>query len=142
ELGERVSALKEREQQLARALSEARTAAATTLGSAVSSELRELALPDATFVAQVTPLPALAAHGADEVQFLLAPHPGAEPRPIAKTASGGELSRVMLPLEVVLAGADPVPPIGVDEVDAGVGGAAAIEIGLRLARLARTSQVT
>lgn len=141
ELSDRLGALSDREQQLAHALSERRVAAATTLGGAVSTELRELALPDATFVVQVTALPALAAHGADDVQFLLAPHPGAEPRPIAKTASGGELSRVMLALEVVLAGADPVPTFVFDEVDAGVGGAAAIEIGRRLGRLSRTSQV-
>jgi DNA repair protein RecN (Recombination protein N) len=104
-------------------------------------ELRQLALPDAEFVARVAPLDALGASGGDEVQLLLSPHPGSAPRPIAKSASGGELSRVMLALEVVLAGADPVPTFVFDEVDAGVGGAAAIEIGRRLSRLARTSQV-
>ena len=79
--------------------------------------------------------------GIDEVEFLLVPHPGAPPRPIARGASGGELSRVMLGLEVVLAAADPVPTFVFDEVDAGVGGRAALGIGRRLARLARTSQV-
>ena len=80
-------------------------------------------------------------HGADEVTLLLAPHSGADPRPLARGASGGELSRVMLALEVALAGSDPVPTFVFDEVDAGVGGAAAVEIGRRLAALARTAQV-
>lgn len=141
ELGARLEALRVRERELAARLSELRTESARTLSDLVSLELKQLALPDARFVVRVESLPNLAAHGADDVQFLLAPHPGAEPRPVAKTASGGELSRVMLALEVVLAGADPVPTFVFDEVDAGVGGAAAIEIGRRLARLARTSQV-
>jgi len=72
---------------------------------------------------------------------MLSPHAGAPSRPIAKGASGGELSRVMLAVEVVFAGADPVPTLVFDEVDAGVGGRAAVEVGRRLARLARTSQV-
>jgi DNA repair protein RecN (Recombination protein N) len=79
--------------------------------------------------------------GVDEVELTLAPHPGAPPRPLHRGASGGELSRVMLALEVVLAGSDPVPTFVFDEVDAGVGGQAAVEIGRRLARLARTAQV-
>lgn len=140
-LDSQLASLRESELRLAERLTELRTAAAETLSAAVSTELRELALPDAKFLAAVSPSEELGAHGADDVQFLLAPHPGAEPRPIAKSASGGELSRVMLALEVVLAGADPVPTFVFDEVDAGVGGAAAIEIGRRLARLARTSQV-
>jgi DNA repair protein RecN (Recombination protein N) len=79
--------------------------------------------------------------GRDEVELLLAPHPGAPFLPIAKGASGGELSRVMLAIEVVFAGADPVPTLVFDEIDQGVGGQAAIEVGRRLARLARSSQV-
>jgi DNA repair protein RecN (Recombination protein N) len=79
--------------------------------------------------------------GTDEVELRLAPHPGAEALPVHKGASGGELSRVMLALEVVLVDADPVPTMVFDEVDAGVGGRAAVEIGRRLARLARSHQV-
>jgi DNA repair protein RecN (Recombination protein N) len=79
--------------------------------------------------------------GVDEVELRLAPHPDATSLPVHKGASGGELSRVMLALEVVLADADPVPTMVFDEVDAGVGGRAAVEIGRRLARLARTHQV-
>jgi DNA repair protein RecN (Recombination protein N) len=77
----------------------------------------------------------------DEVELQLAPHPGAPARPIAKGASGGELSRVMLAVEVVFAGSDPVPTYLFDEVDAGVGGKAAVEVGRRLARLAKSAQV-
>ncbi|MGL4173894.1 MAG: DNA repair protein RecN [Actinomycetota bacterium] len=80
-------------------------------------------------------------HGADEVTFMLVPHAGSSPRPLSRAASGGELSRIMLALHVVLAGADPVPTIIFDEVDAGVGGKAAVEIGRRLARLSRDTQV-
>jgi DNA repair protein RecN (Recombination protein N) len=79
--------------------------------------------------------------GVDEVEFRLAAHSGAQALPISKSASGGELSRVMLALEVVLAGAEGSATMVFDEVDAGVGGRAAVEIGRRLARLARTHQV-
>src|SRR6202035_3058104 len=86
-------------------------------------------------------LVAFGPNGIDDVELRLAPHPGAPFLPIAKGASGGELSRVMLAVEVVFAGADPVPTFVFDEVDAGVGGKAAVEVGRRLARLARSSQV-
>ena len=141
ELGARLEAERERERALADRLSALRSEAAGRLSGLVTAELRQLALPDADFIVSVSPLETLGGSGADEVQLLLAPHPGAQPRPIAKSASGGELSRVMLALEVVVAGVDPVPTFVFDEVDAGVGGAAAIEIGRRLARLARSSQV-
>ena len=81
------------------------------------------------------------ASGVDEVELMLAANTGSEPRPLNKGASGGELSRVMLALEVALAGTSPVPTFVFDEVDAGVGGAAAVEVGRRLAQLARTAQV-
>ena len=140
ELAARLAGAEARLAALATALTELRRAAAVELGAQVSAELRQLALPDAEFRVDVLPAePGIS--GADEVLLLLRPHPGAEPRPIAKGASGGELSRVMLALEVVIAGVDPVPTFVFDEVDAGVGGAAAIEIGRRLERLARTSQV-
>ncbi|QZY51240.1 DNA repair protein RecN [Leucobacter tenebrionis] len=141
ELTARLEQLGEQERTLASRLTELRTEAADRLSGLVTIELRQLALPDAEFVVRVTPLDTLGGSGGDEVQLLLSPHPGAQPRPIAKSASGGELSRVMLALEVVVAAVDPVPTFVFDEVDAGVGGAAAIEIGRRLARLARSSQV-
>ncbi|WEK60229.1 MAG: DNA repair protein RecN [Candidatus Microbacterium colombiense] len=124
----------------AAALTAARTAAAEKLGTAVSEELHALAMPDARLEVAVGEGPE-SAHGRDDVSILLAPHPGAEPRAVGKGASGGELSRVMLAIEVVIAGTDPVPTFVFDEVDAGIGGAAAIEVGRRLARLAEKSQV-
>ena len=138
---------------LATGLSAARRAAAGRFAAEVSAELAELAMPharvtfDIAWIDDPAGLPvggrtvAFGAHGVDEVAVLLAPHPGAPPRPIAKGASGGELSRVMLAVEVVFAEADPVPTYLFDEVDAGVGGKAAVEIGRRLAKLAQHAQV-
>src|SRR5690606_20365155 len=127
-------------EQLAERVTEGRAAAAAALAGAVSAELAALAMPDARLVVEVEEAE-LGPHGRDRVAFLLRPHPGAEPRPLGKGASGGELSRVMLALEVVLAAGGAVPTFVFDEVDAGVGGAAAIEVGRRLARLAETAQV-
>ncbi|GAA4354969.1 DNA repair protein RecN [Microbacterium rhizosphaerae] len=121
-------------------LTAARTDAAVRLGAAVTSELTELAMPDARVTVTVEPGAPTAA-GRDDIAILLSPHPGADPRPVSRGASGGELSRVMLAIEVVIAGVDPVPTFVFDEVDAGIGGAAAIEVGRRLARLAESSQV-
>ncbi|MDO9063044.1 MAG: DNA repair protein RecN [Microbacterium sp.] len=115
--------------------------AAGRLGAAVTAELGALAMPDARLEVRVTTAEEFTAHGCDQVQLLLQPHRGAESRPIQKGASGGELSRVMLALEVVIAATDPVPTFVFDEVDAGIGGAAATEIGRRLARLAQHAQV-
>ena len=138
---------------LAQALTDARTEAAERFAAAVTAELASLAMPHArvSFAIRQTEDPegvevggravAYGPAGVDEVELLLAPHPGAPARPIAKGASGGELSRVMLAVEVVFAGTDPVPTYLFDEVDAGVGGKAAVEIGRRLARLAKTAQV-
>ena len=125
----------------AEALTAARLEAAARLGAAGTEELHARALPDAKLTVEVTPSSTPGAHGRDDVAILLAPHPGADPRPVSRGASGGELSRVMLAIEVVIAGVDPVPTFVFDEVDAGIGGAAAIEVGRRLARLAESSQV-
>ncbi|WP_449408560.1 DNA repair protein RecN [Microbacterium maritypicum] len=122
------------------ALTAERVAAAARLGEEVTEELHALAMPDARLEVAVT-RGTESTHGRDDVAILLAPHPGAEPRSVSKGASGGELSRVMLAIEVVIAGTDPVPTFVFDEVDAGIGGAAAIEVGRRLARLAEKSQV-
>lgn len=145
--GERVQRLEERRaivrgelDAAADALTAARTEAAARLGAEVTEELHALAMPDATLEVAVA-AGAESAQGRDDVAILLAPHPGAEPRPVSKGASGGELSRVMLAIEVVIAATDPVPTFVFDEVDAGIGGAAAIEVGRRLARLAEKSQV-
>jgi DNA repair protein RecN (Recombination protein N) len=138
---------------LAARLSKARQEAATELAGAVAAELTALAMPHARVEIRVgrTPDPAglevdgetwrFTGSGIDQVEILLAANTGAEPRPLHKGASGGELSRVMLAIEVVLAGTSPVPTFVFDEVDAGVGGKAAVEIGRRLAALARSAQV-
>lgn len=122
-------------------LTNLRRAAAQKLADAVSEELTALAMPNASLVVEVTEAEKFSVHGRDTVTFMLAPHRTAVPRPLGKGASGGELSRVMLALEVVLAEVDPVPTFIFDEVDSGVGGKAAIEIGRRLAMLARHVQV-
>lgn len=140
QLGAEVEAGLARVHELAAALTELRRDAASRLEQAVSVELQALAMPDARLTIDLAERE-LSLTGRDQVSLLLQPHPGAEPRPIARGASGGELSRVMLAIEVVLAGSDPVPTFVFDEVDAGVGGASATEIGRRLARLAQGSQV-
>jgi ATPase involved in DNA repair len=123
---------------LAARLTGLRSAAAERFASEVTAELTALAMPHASLTAVVSELDAPGPYGADDVEIRLAAHPGAPALPLNKGASGGELSRVMLAIEVVFAGADPVPTFVFDEVDAGVGGKAAVEIGRRLARLARS----
>ncbi|GAA1160257.1 DNA repair protein RecN [Nocardioides aquiterrae] len=125
----------------AAALSAARAEAAARLGEQVTAELALLAMPHARLTVDVRTTDRFTSAGADEVELMLAANTGSEPRPLAKGASGGELSRVMLALEVALAGTSPVPTFVFDEVDAGVGGAAAVEVGRRLAQLARSAQV-
>ncbi|WP_327091769.1 DNA repair protein RecN [Nonomuraea sp. NBC_01738] len=127
--------------ELAADLTKVRTAAAERFGQAVTDELTALAMPHARVVVQLAQSADFGPEGVDEVELRMAAHPAAPPLPLNKGASGGELSRVMLAIEVVFAGADPVPTFVFDEVDAGVGGKAAVEIGRRLARLARTAQV-
>ncbi len=138
---------------LAEALSDARRRAADALARAVSEELFALAMPHARVEIRIGRTPdddGLAidggtwrfnATGVDQIEILLAANTGSDARPLSKGASGGELSRVMLAIEVVLAGTSPVPTLVFDEVDAGVGGKAAVEIGRRLAALAATAQV-
>ncbi len=135
------SALAGQVTELAARLSGLRRAAAERFAVEVTAELTALAMPHASLTAAVTELEAPGPYGADDVELRLAAHPGAPPLPLSRGASGGELSRVMLAIEVVFAGADPVPTFVFDEVDAGVGGKAAVEIGRRLARLARSAQV-
>ncbi|MFC0545687.1 DNA repair protein RecN [Kutzneria chonburiensis] len=161
---EALAELARRRDELAGQLAEAavevsaeRVAAAEDLGKAVTEELAGLAMAQATVevavlarVAEADDPVALLVdgqrlhagrEGVDDVELRLMPHPGSPALPVNKGASGGELSRVMLALEVVLSHADPVPTLVFDEVDAGVGGRAAVEVGRRLARLARSHQV-
>jgi DNA repair protein RecN (Recombination protein N) len=132
--------------RVAKALSKLRRAAAPRLADAVTQHLRELALPAATFSISIsidiesTGAPeAIGDDGADDVTFLLAPNPGEPARPLAKAASGGELSRAMLALRVVLSEAPPT--LVFDEVDAGIGGEAGAAVGRALATLGGHHQV-
>jgi DNA repair protein RecN (Recombination protein N) len=157
---ERVAALQQERGDLRRELGElaatvgaARREAAARMANAVTEELHALSMPHATLAVALDRTEdsegldvdggrwRFTASGVDDVRILLAANAGAEPRPLDKGASGGELSRVMLAIEVVLAGTSPVPTFVFDEVDAGVGGRAAVEVGQRLARLARDAQV-
>ena len=157
---DRVIGLRERTRDVTRELarlagevSTARAAAAVRFAHEVSVELTSLAMGNAAVEVAVHQIDATdglvlgdrtvtyGRHGVDDVEMLLRPHAGAAARALQKGASGGELSRVMLAVEVVLAGTDPVPTLVFDEVDAGVGGKAAVEVGRRLAALSRHTQV-
>ncbi|HEU4424921.1 MAG TPA: DNA repair protein RecN [Pilimelia sp.] len=142
--------------ELAGRLSAARREAAGRFSAQVTAELTGLAMPHGRIEVSVLPRPAgrgepaltvdgvdvgVSPDGADEIELRLLAHPGAPALPLQRGASGGELSRVMLAIEVVFAGAGGPPTLVFDEVDAGVGGRAAVEIGRRLARLARNHQV-
>jgi DNA repair protein RecN (Recombination protein N) len=126
---------------LAKKITELRSKAASSLAKSVTGELAALAMTGASLEVTVSEGSELGTHGADQVAILLSAYPGAEPRPLGKGASGGELSRIMLAIEVVLAGSELAPTFIFDEVDAGVGGAAATEVGKRLATLAQNAQV-
>lgn len=132
--------------ELAGQLTTARQQAAAHLAEAVSVELAALAMPKARLEFVVSPADEPGPYGADRIELQFSANPGSPPRPIAKVASGGELSRVRLGLEVVLADRESDPAASrrsyvFDEVDSGVGGAVAVEIGRRLAALARHAQV-
>jgi DNA repair protein RecN (Recombination protein N) len=124
-------------------LSAARTRAAARLDKAVTAELPPLKLDKARFRTVLTRRPETAwgAGGIDRVGFEMATNPGTEPAPLGRIASGGELSRALLAIKVVLAGTNPVPTLVFDELDSGIGGAVAAAVGQRLARLGRRLQV-
>ena len=121
----------------------ARRKGAARLDKAVAAELAPLKLERAKFVTEVAALPEAdwSAAGSDRVQFTVSTNPGTPPAPIARIASGGELSRFLLALKVCLAKVGDAPTIVFDEVDSGIGGATAAAVGERLKRLARDVQV-
>ncbi|MBA3367088.1 MAG: DNA repair protein RecN [Geodermatophilaceae bacterium] len=128
--------------RLGEQISAARRLAGRRFSALVQHELGALAMPVARIEIDIrTDVDAPGPDGIDEVRLLLAAHAGTEAAALHRAASGGELSRVMLAIEVVLAGTDPVPLMVFDEVDAGVGGQAAVQIGRRLAALAAHHQV-
>ncbi len=135
-------------------LSARRAQAAARLENLVIAELSELGIDKPAFQVRFSREPAgagdvavgpegwrLGPRGADQVEFLFSPNPGEAPRPLARIASGGELSRTMLALKVILAATDAVPILVFDEVDAGIGGKTADTVGRKLRHVARTRQV-
>jgi DNA repair protein RecN (Recombination protein N) len=126
----------------ARALSQARGAAAHEWSRRLTRELHPLGFPEARLDLEVTPDEGrLGPHGIDEVTMQFAPNPGEPARPLPRIASGGELSRVMLALKTALERRDPVDLLLFDEVDSGIGGAVARAVGERLRRLSRHRQI-
>ena len=140
ELRKRAAVLDEALDSAAARISRARKEAAGRLAKLASAELTALAMPHARLEFAVTKAPR-GPHGADRIELVFTANPGSVPGPLGKIASGGELSRVRLALEVVLAGQSPGHTFVFDEVDAGVGGAVGLEIGRRLKRLAVDGQV-
>ncbi|MFQ5508736.1 MAG: DNA repair protein RecN [Leptospirillia bacterium] len=156
DVAERLERLEQERQSLladltrqAASLTAARTRGAASLARAVESGLALLAMPHARFTVELIPLsdgiPAgerlLGPDGAEQVRFLLAANPGEGAQPLAKVASGGEMSRIMLAIKMTLIDADPVPCLVFDEVDAGIGGSVAEQVGRMLAALGRRHQV-
>ena len=141
ELRAQVAELDQRLKAAAGRITALRQAAATELADLVAGELVALAMPRVTAVLRADPAAELGPHGGDQVNLLFSANPGSTPGPLGKVASGGELSRVRLALEVVLATESTGETFVFDEVDAGVGGAVALEIGRRLARLSERCQV-
>ena len=127
--------------QLGAALTQARTAAASCLQQGVEGELRDLAMPKARFSVALTPLPAPGPFGCEKIEFLLQANPGEVARPLAKVASGGELSRLMLAIQRTAPAGAEVATLIFDEVDAGIGGAAATAVGEKLRAVATGRQV-
>jgi len=128
------------------ALSKLRKVNGEKLSSQVTDEVRSLSMPNASFVIEQTigdvkNSKSFTSNGIDEISILFSAHSGGTPLALNKVASGGELSRVMLALEVVIAEAEPIGTYIFDEVDAGVGGKAAIEVGRRLSKLSKSAQV-
>jgi DNA repair protein RecN (Recombination protein N) len=126
---------------LAGQITSTRQQAATTLGKAVTAEMKHLGLGKAKLQVQVSPADSTHRHGCDQVQFLVQTNPGQPSQPLAKIASGGELSRISLALQLVLLDKMQVSTMIFDEVDAGVGGATAEVVGVQLRRLGESKQV-
>ena len=122
-------------------LSEKRRDAALRLGREVEEQLPDLGLKGASFEVRLTPYDSVSAGGAEGVEFLVSPNPGFDPMPLARIASGGELSRVMLALKAILAEVDHVPVLIFDEIDAGIGGAVGAAVGEKLRDVAARHQV-
>jgi len=146
ELQKEADSLFKQLQEQGLALSKLRKVNGEKLSSQVTDEVRSLSMPNASFVIEQTVgdvknSKSFTSNGIDEISILFSAHSGGTPLALNKVASGGELSRVMLALEVVIAEAEPIGTYIFDEVDAGVGGKAAIEVGRRLSKLSKSAQV-
>ncbi|MGZ5295993.1 MAG: DNA repair protein RecN [Actinomycetota bacterium] len=141
ELGEEADRLQADLHERAGVLTRGRAEAAPSLAAALERELQQLGMPGATVGVELDASPELGPTGAERVELRLSPSPGQKASPLAKTASGGELSRTMLACRSVMADLDDVPTLVFDEVDAGIGGEAGLAVGRRLARLAQGRQV-
>lgn len=128
-------------EEAAERLSSLRRGAADRLSKAIEHELKDLALPAGRFGAQFVPLSEIGPDGGEHMEFVFAANKGEDQRPLARVASGGELSRVLLALIVVLSGARGRTALVFDEIDTGIGGATATAVGTRLGRLAKSAQV-
>ncbi len=140
ELETKLYALSDEIKILSARLTESRMNAAEKFEKDVAAELEYLDMPKVKFVVDRKPT-ALTSRGADAIEFLISPNPGQEPKPIAKTASGGELSRIMLAIKNVLSDKDGIGTMIFDEIDTGVSGSAAEKIALKLAEVSRGKQV-
>jgi len=148
-LRQEIAALRDQVTVKAKELTRRRTAAARELEKKVEAELGHLGMKKSRFAVAIGQEPGedtadgrrVTAAGADRIEFLISANPGEEPRPLARTASGGELSRIMLALKTILVEGDPIPTLVFDEVDAGIGGAVAEEVGRKLRKIASRRQV-
>ncbi|MGI8548459.1 MAG: DNA repair protein RecN [Gemmatimonadaceae bacterium] len=122
-------------------LTELRTAAGLAIANAVSAVLPDLGMGNGRFTVVLAPRAEVGAEGAENVEFRVTLNVGYDPRPLARVASGGELSRVMLALKTVLASVDDVPTLVFDEVDAGIGGRVGLQVGDTMRRVAQNHQV-
>ncbi|MDR0788146.1 MAG: DNA repair protein RecN [Gemmatimonadota bacterium] len=127
--------------ELASRLSEGRCTAATAVEVEINRILPDLGMSGGSFRAVVTPRESISRQGADDIEFMVSLNAGFDPRPLSQVASGGELSRVMLALETILARVDAVPTLVFDEVDSGVGGRVALQVGDKLRQVAGNHQV-
>jgi DNA repair protein RecN (Recombination protein N) len=125
----------------AKVLSVARAKAGTKLSKQVTEAMQDLALAGGRFEVRLEPMEEGGAHGVERIEFLVAGHAGVEPRPLGRVASGGELSRIALSIQVITSRAAQVPTLIFDEVDAGIGGAVAEKVGRQLRELAKERQV-
>lgn len=140
-LQKKLGQARKKAQDAAAELTKERTQAAASLENRILTELGDLEMPGVRFHVHIAPSAALGPNGADDVEFLISANPGSPLRPLARIASGGEISRIMLAIKTVLAGCDDIDTLIFDEIDTGVSGRAAQKIGMKMRQVARDRQV-